>query len=152
MNIVSLIKLVTCILTTVLVTVASRGDLDPDSFQNTVIEDGRVWVVEFYSGMCGSCQEFAPTWTRIEDSLKSIATGKINIDKKPGMQLAESLGVLEQGIPHVRMFSRLGDTKGRSIMSDEINSDFDYKKIMKTLKKTVAGLTKREDDGFFAKQ
>ena len=93
------------------------ADLDPDNFQSTVLDDSRVWVVEFYSGMCGSCQEFAPTWERLEKSLKSVATGKVNIDTKPGMKIAESLGVLEGGIPHVRMFARSGDNKGRSVVS-----------------------------------
>jgi hypothetical protein len=50
-------------------------DLDASKFQTDVVSDNRVWLVEFYSAMCGSCTEFAPTWTKIEGAMKSIATG-----------------------------------------------------------------------------
>ena len=75
----------------------SSDDLSAADFDNTVLKDDRVWLVEFYSPMCGSCTEFAPTWEKISASMKSVATGKINIDIKEGMELANKLGVLEEG-------------------------------------------------------
>ena len=79
-----------------------------------MISDDRVWLVEFYSDMCGSCKEFAPKWEKIEKSLSNVATGKINIgiayslymfsflkeynivDNKAGMKIAKDLGVLQE--------------------------------------------------------
>jgi hypothetical protein len=110
-------------------------DLDAGAFQETVVNDDRVWLVEFYSPMCGSCSEFAPTWNKIETAMKSIATGtqliacvelsrlvmyfilftgKINIDDQAGMKLADSLGVLEEGLPNIRLFA--SRDKGTSIL------------------------------------
>lgn len=94
------------------------ADLDPATFEATVVNDSRVWIVEFYSAMCGGCQEFASTWDRIAEAFSesshggAIATGKINIDNKAGLKIAEELGVLEDGVPHVRLFKRKGDKKG----------------------------------------
>ena len=62
-----------------------------------VMEDERVFMVEFYSGMCGSCREFSPTWTKLENVAKNIATTKVNIDEPDGMEFAKKLGVLEEG-------------------------------------------------------
>ena len=33
------------------------GDIDPAKFNELVLQDTRVWAVEFYSPMCGSCTE-----------------------------------------------------------------------------------------------
>lgn len=40
-------------------------DLNLESFQQ-LLSDERVAVIEFYSPMCGSCKEFAISWTKIE--------------------------------------------------------------------------------------
>jgi thiol-disulfide isomerase/thioredoxin len=97
-------------------TLAHRPDLDASRFKKSVLEDDKVWLVEFYSSMCGGCQEFASTWDKIENefskSVGKIVTGKISIDNKAGLKVAEELGVLEDGVPHVRMFSRKGDPNG----------------------------------------
>ena len=97
-------------------------DLDPNTFTSTVLNDNKVWMVEFYSSMCGGCQEFASTWDRITQTFNeksydgSILSGKINIDKKDGMKLAEQLGVLEDGVPHVKLFRKKDDHIGDSIV------------------------------------
>ena len=68
------------------------------SFRESVINDDRVWLVEFYSEMCGSCKEFAPTWDMIEQSLPNMSCGKVNIDTPEGMKIAQELNVLEEEI------------------------------------------------------
>ena len=55
--------------------IAVASDLDPTTFKASVIDDTRVWLVEFYSPMCGSCTEFAPTWAKVESAMKSVSTG-----------------------------------------------------------------------------
>jgi hypothetical protein len=47
-----------------------------------------------------------------------VEFGSVNIDDETGMQFAEKLGVLEQGIPNVRVFTDIG-TVGTSIMTGE---------------------------------
>ncbi len=82
-----------------------------------VMEDERVFMVEFYSGMCGSCREFSPTWTKLENVAKNIATTKVNIDEPDGMEFAKKLGVLEEGLPNIRLFtSTAPDHKGVSVL------------------------------------
>jgi thiol-disulfide isomerase/thioredoxin len=73
-----------------------------------ILESEHAWVVEFYSDMCGSCQEFAPVWETLTRKLKSIKNGKINIDTPEGMKLAQKLGVLDEGIPNIQFYSKKG--------------------------------------------
>ena len=65
--------------------------------------------------MCGSCQEFAPVWDTLTKKLKSIKTGKVNIDTKEGLALAQKLGVLEEGIPNLQLYYKKGSVT--SLMS-----------------------------------
>ena len=114
---------------------------------STFLDDERAVLVEFYSGMCGSCKEFEPTWAKIEKAAKSIATAKVNIDADEGLAIAESLGVLEEGLPNVRLFKTASDRKGVSIIPGIPDT---YKNMMKIIKSELKGLTKR-DDGMLLK-
>ena len=92
------------------------SELKPEEFESLVIKDSKVWLLEFYSGMCGSCKEFAPVWNKLENTLQSsISLGKINIDDKKGLKIAEWLGALDEGIPHLRLFLDSGDSFGSSL-------------------------------------
>ena len=113
----------------------------------TFLEDERAVLVEFYSDMCGSCSEFKPTWAKIEKAAKSVVTAKINIDDKEGLSIAESFGVLEEGLPNVRLFKSTADRRGVSIVSGTPDS---YKSVIKNIKREIKGLAKR-DDGMLLK-
>ena len=71
---------------------------------DVVLDDSRVWVVDVYSGMCGSCKAFSPIWTEWAGTLDNVRVGRMNIDTDDGLALAEKLGVLDQGVPHVCLF------------------------------------------------
>lgn len=47
----------------------SGATIDLKHFDDKVIKDSTVWLVEFFSPMCGSCNDFAPTWTKLEKGL-----------------------------------------------------------------------------------
>ena len=49
-----------------------------------------------------SSPQFAPTWNTLETKFKSIESGKINIDSKEGLAVAQQLGVLDEGLPNIR--------------------------------------------------
>ncbi|CAD7976241.1 unnamed protein product [Amoebophrya sp. A25] len=69
-------------------------------------------ALEFYSKMCGSCQEFLPMLAEAEKKLKGsqIDIGKINIEDKAGRELAEAEGALQDGLPSLRLYFK--DKKG----------------------------------------
>lgn len=123
----SLVLIVSLLLLLTLHTTMAAGgnDLNPATFKTTVLDDDRVWMVEFYSAMCGGCKEFASTWERLEKayltgtSTGAIASGKINIDDKQGMKLAQELGVLDDGVPHVRLFKNKDDKNGIAVVKSE---------------------------------
>ena len=96
---------------------AASNDFDMTSFKSNVIDDERVWLVEFYSTMCGSCKEFSGVWSKIEASMKSIETTQINIDHPEGMEVAKSLRVLEEGVPNVRLLNSKTNSNGVTVMS-----------------------------------
>lgn len=99
---------------------ATSDDFDMTSFKSKVIDDERVWLVEFYSTMCGSCKEFSGVWSKIEASMKSIETTKINIDHVDGMEVAKALRVLEEGIPNVRILNSKTNLNGVTVMSGTV--------------------------------
>jgi thioredoxin-like negative regulator of GroEL len=120
-------------------------DIDPSDFDKEVLQDERAWLVEFYSPMCGSCQEFTPVWEGLEGSMKSLVLGKVNIDIPEGAKLADKLGVLEQGIPNVQLFA---GSMRETIMAGDLLSP---KQISKKVRQHMNALTRR-DDGFYLKQ
>ena len=121
--------------------------LDPTRFTNDVLDDERVWAIEFYSGMCGSCKEFAPKWEFLQEKMSAVVTSKVNIDEKPGMDLAQKLGVLQEGLPNIRLFSNTGQTQGIPIMP---GTEMTSKELWAKLKRNVQKLDKNAD-GFYLK-
>ena len=67
-------------------------------FKEKVLSHEDVFAVEFFSSMCGSCKEFSPIWAKYAKSTPPVRTAKVNIDDKGGMALAQSLGVMEEGV------------------------------------------------------
>ena len=116
------------------------------SFRESVINDDRVWLVEFYSEMCGSCKEFAPTWDMIEQSLPNMSCGKVNIDTPEGMKIAQELNVLEEGIPIIKLFYDAKVKPGKSIIVEGQT----HSSIVSKVRKSVSHNSKR-DDGKFVK-
>mmetsp|Transcript_29579 Transcript_29579/g.65584 ORF Transcript_29579/g.65584 Transcript_29579/m.65584 type:complete len:145 (+) Transcript_29579:26-460(+) len=125
------------------------ADLDASSFTATVLEDDKVWLVEFYSSMCGGCTEFAPTWDRVAAALPGVKTGKINIDNKTGMKIAEDLGVLDDGVPHVRIFSKRNSIKGSPLVKSD--SSMTAEQIIQRVRKATSPLGSNAD-GFSLKK
>ena len=78
--------------------------LTSNNWGTEVLASKNVWIVEYYSKMCGSCKEFTPTWDALKSSLSGeYRTARVCIDSKPGMKLAKDQGVLAKGIPAVQV-------------------------------------------------
>ena len=101
---------------------AVYAEHDVTSFASEIIDDERVWLVEFYSTMCGSCKEFSTVWEKVDASMRSIVTAQVNIDFPAGMEIAKKLKVLEEGIPNVKLLNSNHLKSGTTIMSGEKNS------------------------------
>eukprot|EP00981_Chlorochromonas_danica_P015430 scaffold12089_cov176-Ochromonas_danica.AAC.8 len=116
--------------------VCSRSviEISPNQFREDVIADDRVWLIEFYSSMCGSCQEFAPTWEKVANRAKSVQKGQVNVDDPQGMALAEKLGVLAEGVPNIRLFARQGDPRGASLINGVETARWGRRKYLDKLK------------------
>ena len=124
--------------------------IDPRALYNKIIGSDQVGIIEFYSAMCGGCAEFAPTWTRIVEKVKPfMITGKINIDDKAGLKIAQDLGVLDDGVPHIRIFNKKSDNIGTPILKSDSPSGYDD--VMKMIKKNVKS-QKSEESGIYIKK
>jgi thioredoxin-like negative regulator of GroEL len=110
-------KVFSSLLLLALLAVVSSVEFDLDSFKLDVVNDDRVWLVEFYSTMCGSCKEFSAVWKKLDQSMRSISTAQINIDEPHGMAIAKALDVLDEGIPNVRLLNSRQKPNGVSIMT-----------------------------------
>lgn len=125
--------------------------MDPRALYEQIASSSQVGMIEFYSSMCGGCTEFAPTWTRIADKVKPfIITGKINIDDKAGLKIAQELGVLDDGVPHIRIFSRKSDKVGMPILKSD--SSTGYEDVMRSIKKHVKNQKSEELSGIYVKK
>ena len=100
-------------------------ELSAANFDRHVVQDTHVWVVKFYSAMCGSCKEFAPEWDRAVGAVPcrrnpplpklpqvpcvgdGLHWGQLNIDEKENVPIAERYGVLSAGIPSVYVFNAM---------------------------------------------
>ena len=128
--------------------VAMSSDMNPEKFYD-VVSDHRVWLLEFYSPMCGSCKEFAPVWQTVEDYLeRKVMTAKINIDSKAGMKIAEAVGALEDGIPALVLFKSSDDARGTSMGIQD--SKLTKAHVLKVLKKHLKSFSK-SDEGYYLK-
>lgn len=63
------------------------------------------WIIEFYSDKCTSCREFEPTWKEFAASVAerngSAEIGRVNIDTKSGLKLAQKMKNVLTRIPKV---------------------------------------------------
>lgn len=112
--------------------------IDASDFEQRVIGSNEVFLIEFFSEMCGSCQEFAPQWQRISENSQTLGlqTAKINIDRKDNLALAQRLGVLDDGLPSVRLFHRKVDSAGLKVLEEGEDAD----RVLKRLRKHISGL------------
>lgn len=83
-------------------------EITVDNFKEKVVDSHDPWIVEFYSGMCGGCQQFAPVFDEFAKNVKRkvhVHIGKVNIDEQQGLKLALKLNALEFGVPTIRIFA-----------------------------------------------
>ena len=76
-----------------------------------IVADRHVYLVEFMSGRCGTCQEFAPEWAKLAAALEGrLRIASYDIDEAPGLRAAQEAGVLEDGggVPTVRLYDGSG--------------------------------------------
>ena len=104
-----------------------------DAWTNSVVVSDFATLVVFKSGMCSSCQEFEPEWKKISDHVKGVRFASIDIDKPFGMKLARSFGVLDEGIPNIRIFGG-SKPKGIPVFSGEGKAIEILPKINKAVK------------------
>jgi hypothetical protein len=117
------------------VLLAARASLieSQEAWTNQIAASEFATVVEFKSGMCSSCQEFAPEWRKITETVKGVRFATVDIDKPFGMKLARSFGILNEGIPNIRIFGG-SKPKGVPVFSGEGKALTLVPKINKALK------------------
>ena len=90
------------------------GISNSKEFESQVMFDKRVWLVEFYSPKCSSCNEFAETWKDLSENMISVMSMKIDIEDKNYKEILEKLNIFEEGVPNVKLFA--GTELGTSIL------------------------------------
>ena len=120
---------------------------DADEFRAVVGASRRVFMVEFFSGMCGYCQEFEPTCLELAAQASRLEPARVNIDGDGGAALAADLGILDEGIPCVVVFNRGDARRHETLMAGET---FPLSRLLKRVYRTTKGLGLATDgDGFF---
>ena len=118
-----------------------------DNFTSTVIKSANIWIIEYYSEMCGTCQEFYETWNSLTKSFEGVKFGRVNIDDKKGMELAKQEKALENAIPAVRLI--YGKNKYFNIMIGTEEPLPNVNELIKRIKKEINKVSKKNDKKFF---
>ena len=77
--------------------------LNEDNF-DTEINTSNTWLIEVYSEKCESCKSFESSWNQLIKNIDYLNIGRINVDEIKGINLANKLNALENGIPAVKLF------------------------------------------------
>jgi len=132
-------------------------DGNVEEFMEQIVSSKNAFVVEFYSEMCGTCQEFAPTWQKLIASLSAklylfnakLHFVKVKVDTDNGRALAELSGAFRDGIPSVKVY----DTMGTMVQGDTIvkGAPVPLGTLERILKKKANAL-RRDVDGYLLKR
>ena len=123
-------------------------NLNNSNYKDEVLNSQEAWLIEYYSEMCGSCKQFSPIWENTVKNIKKLKIGRVNIDDKQGMELANQMGVLNEGIPCVRLvYGKNGEQE--TVMAGDITNQNVFvnelkRKVGKYLSKSEE-MYKRED-------
>ena len=99
-------------------------DLHAASWDKVVASDNHVWVVLFHSLLCTSCQAFASEWDSTRSMVDGLHWASVNIDDQDNIALANKFGVLQEGIPNVKLVNAadvpLGIVSGEVPKADQV--------------------------------
>jgi protein disulfide-isomerase A6 len=109
-------------------------NLDTDNYNQEVSNSGDVWLIEYFSKRCGTCQEFEPIWKNVVSKLENIKIGRVDIDEIKGMKLAQKLNILEEGIPNVKMIFKGKQTTIMTGMDDKLKNE---QELAQSIKKVL---------------
>ena len=118
-----------------------------DEFRRLVQTSQRCFLVEFFSGMCGYCQEFEPTWLELAKTTTRLEPARVNIDMPGGLAVAELVGVINEGIPAVVLFNQRRTDAHATLMAGELE---ELPKLLRRVYKNTKGQYLSTDaEGFF---
>ena len=71
----------------------------------SIAQDKHMTILKVYSTMCGTCKMFQPEWLKLKRHINGKFTViEVDIDKQAGLKFASSIGVLDEGVPNVRLY------------------------------------------------
>ena len=109
-------------------------ELAAADFEATVLREQHVYVVEFYSALCSACRAFRRDWDAVRRRVDGLHWGKIDVDNAENRALALRMGVLEQGVPNVKLFNAAAEP------SDVVRGDTpDAETLEKLIREALAG-------------
>ena len=120
-------------------------NLDEDNFDKIIGSSKESWLIEIFSERCESCRSFEPKWTQLVKKIDYLNIGRINIDEPKGMNLANKLNALENGIPAVKLIISKDDI--HNIMTGTEEPFPNWKSLKKRIDKILKekGILKDND-------
>lgn len=140
------------------------GDLDHDHdtnvpaaltaavWESTVKKERHVWAVKFFDPMCSACEEFAPSFDGARALVPGLHWATFSIGAGPSQQanvlLATKLGILEEGLPNVKLVNAATTGALTAVVTGETPSTDVF---AKQLKAALASTGAELDGGGFYK-
>ena len=78
-------------------------NINIENYENEVVSSKEIWLIEFYSEKCSTCQEFSTIWEKLIKNINYLKIGRVNIDDQKGLNLAMKNNALNNGIPCIRL-------------------------------------------------
>ncbi|XP_054719753.1 protein disulfide-isomerase A6 homolog [Uloborus diversus] len=76
-------------------------ELNPSTFQSTVVDSDDIWIVEFYAPWCGHCQALVSEYSKMAAALKGLVkVGAVNADQY--QPLGQKYEI--KGFPTIKIF------------------------------------------------
>ena len=94
-------------------------EITENNYESMVVNSKYVWVLDISSKMCESCKIFKPVFSHVASTVKNVKYGIVYIDEPAGLNLANKLNVLDDGLPAVLLYENKGP-KFRQIVKNSI--------------------------------
>jgi len=108
-----------------------------------VLSHPHVWAVRFHS----ACQSFEPAWLAAVGAVPGLHWGSVNIDVRDNVPLAQRLGVLQEGIPNVKLINAGSPGGVVNVMANE--EVFGAEELIAKLQAAAAASASLDSSNFY---
>ena len=102
-----------------------------------IANDSDVWVIEYHHPGCGTCTEFSPIFKQLASERSDVKFAALSIEHKSIQDFAGQNGILDEGVPNLRILHTIGDSVGSMVVPIGIETSHIPKNFKETCTKAI---------------